>query len=148
MQQLLWKSLTTRANFRLSANLSNFMKRLKFSSGLVSSSNGRKGAIPSIGDDINDKAYLLSNVLTEGFLRGGWKMGLSAKSRFDCKDLARKKRCFYPESDSEQTSLLEINPVWSSVTYLGHIFISLFFIVRARNIFLVVVDGVYRPPSY
>ena len=46
-------------------------------------------------------------------------MGLSAKSRFDCKDLARKKRCFYPESDSEQTSLLEINPVWSSVTYIS-----------------------------
>ena len=75
MQQLLWKSLTTRANFRLSANLSNFMKRLKFSSGLVSSSNGRKGAIPSIGDDINDKAYLLSNVLTEGFLRVAGKWG-------------------------------------------------------------------------
>ena len=94
MQQLLWKSLTTRANFRLSANLSNFMKRLKFSSGLVSSSNGRKGAIPSIGDDINDKAYLLSNVLTEGFLRGGWKMGLSAKSHLHRKDFTKKRRRF------------------------------------------------------
>ena len=64
---------------------------------MVLSSNPKPHPI----NDIDDKAYLLSSVLTEGdFYEGGGKWGCQLNPASIAKTLPGK-RCFYPESNSE-----------------------------------------------